>query len=280
MPDRVTVSIATSGADARAAEAVEAHHAQLAGALSLKAESLSAAARARREPEAHEARDDLVAWCNAELVPHAVAEEGTLYRAAAERVEGRLLVDAMLAEHQVIIGLVNQLARSTDPVSAAETARALRVLFESHLAKENEQILPLLAADPQVSLAGLLSGMHELLGADEHAGEHEHAAQREGEPTQPPQEGGCGGHQCSCGEVDGPGLPELDARVIPHPIRHATVFGALDSVAPGSGLVLVASHDPLPLLGQLESREPGAFSVEYLERGPETWRLALVRKVA
>jgi uncharacterized protein (DUF2249 family) len=257
-------------------EAVEAHHAQLAGALSLKVESLSAAARARREPEVREARDDLVAWCNAELVPHAVAEEGTLYRAAAERVEGRLLVDAMLAEHQVIIGLVNQLARSTDPVSAAETARALRVLFESHLAKENEQVLPLLAADPQVSLADLLSGMHELLGGAEHA-EH---AEHEGEPTQPSQEGGCGGHQCACGEVDGPGLPELDARMIPHPIRHATVFGALDSVAPGSGLVLVASHDPLPLLGQLESREPGAFRVEYLERGPETWRLALVRKVA
>ena len=87
------------------------------------------------------------------------------------------------------------------------------------------------------------------------------------------------GHACGCGEVDGPGYPELDARVIPHAIRHATIFGALDSVGAGSGLVLVAPHDPLPLLAQLERRAPGSYSVEYLERGPEAWRLRLVREV-
>ena len=69
-----------------------------------------------------------------------------------------------------------------------------------------------------------------------------------------------------------------DARAIPHAIRHATIFGALDGVRPGKGLVLVAPHDPLPLLAQLEQREPGAFEVSYLERGPEAWRLALVRR--
>lgn len=269
MPDRVTVSIAASEADASAVEAVEAHHAQLAGALALKVEYLSAAARARREADAREVRDDLVTWCDTELVPHALAEEGTLYRAAAERVEARLLVDAMLAEHQVLVGLVRELAQTQDAVSAAETARALRVLFESHLSKENAQVLPLLAADPKVSLADLLAGMHELLGGTKGQ-----------EPTQPAQEDGCGGHQCSCGEAEEAGFPELDARAIPHAIRHATIFGALDGVAPGSGLVLVAPHDPLPLLGQLEARDPGVFTVDYLERGPETWRLALTRKVA
>ncbi|WP_230208472.1 DUF2249 domain-containing protein [Microlunatus sp. Gsoil 973] len=84
-------------------------------------------------------------------------------------------------------------------------------------------------------------------------------------------------HHCSCGELDAPGLPELDARTIPHAIRHATIFGALDGVGAGGGIILVASHNPLPLLAQLEQRSPGAFTVEYLEEGPETWRLALVR---
>jgi uncharacterized protein (DUF2249 family) len=232
----------------------------------VRVEELLAAASRHDAVAAEAARTDLVAWCEAELVPHALAEEGTLYRAAAERVEARLLVDAMLDEHRVLVGLVRELALTRDPGSAAETARALTVLFESHLTKENEQILPLLAADPGVSLADLLAGMHELLG--------------ETEPAAPSQEAGCGGHQCSCGEADEQGLPELDVRVVPHPIRHATVFGALDAVAPGSGLVLLAPHDPLPLLGQLEAREPGAFTVEYLERGPDTWRLALIRKVA
>ena len=87
---------------------------------------------------------------------------------------------------------------------------------------------------------------------------------------------GCGG-SCTCGEVDGPEYPELDARTVPHAIRHATIFGALDAVAPGAALVLLAPHDPLPLLDQLQAREPGAFTVEYLERGPETWRLLLTR---
>ncbi|HJR39204.1 MAG TPA: DUF2249 domain-containing protein [Nocardioidaceae bacterium] len=80
--------------------------------------------------------------------------------------------------------------------------------------------------------------------------------------------------------MDGPGYPELDARVVPHAIRHATVFGALDAIAPGGGMVLVAPHDPLPLLAQIEQRSPGVFEVEYLERGPEAWRIAFVRRTA
>jgi uncharacterized protein (DUF2249 family) len=44
--------------------------------------------------------------------------------------------------------------------------------------------------------------------------------------------------------------------------------------------VLVAPHDPLPLLAQISDRWPGRFSVDYLERGPDTWRLVLVDHVA
>ena len=139
-------------------------------------------------------------------------------------------------------------------------------------------LLPLLATSPDVSLAGALAGMHELLGGahdhhDEHGG-HDHGHEAAGEEA--PAAGGCGGG-CSCGEVDGPELPELDARTVPHAIRHATIFGALDAVGAGSAMVLVAPHDPLPLLKQLEGRAPGAFSVDYLERGPEAWRLRFTR---
>jgi uncharacterized protein (DUF2249 family) len=265
------VLIASDEADARAAEAVEQHHAQLAGTLALKVESLAAVARAGR-PLDHEVRADLVGWCRDELVPHALAEETTLYAAAAERPEARLLVEAMLAEHRVIVGLVEDLERVSDAVDAATLARALRAVFEVHLAKENDQVLPLLVAAPDVSVADLLGGMHELLGGTAH--------EAADEPADEAAEGGCGsaGHACGCGETDGPNHPELDARAVPHAIRHATIFGALDGVRPGKGLVLLAPHDPLPLLAQLEQRAPGAFEVSYLERGPETWRLALVRR--
>jgi uncharacterized protein (DUF2249 family) len=89
------------------------------------------------------------------------------------------------------------------------------------------------------------------------------------------KQGGCGG-ECGCGHV-AEELPELDARLIPHAVRHAAIHGALAGLDQGAGLVLVAPHDPLPLLAQLEERSPGAFRVEYVERGPEQWRLAFVR---
>ena len=265
------VTIASSEADARAAEAVENHHAQMAGTLALKAGSLAALARSGRADELAALRDDLVAWGRDELLPHARAEEQSIYRAAAERDEGRLLVEAMLAEHVVIGGLVDDLARAADPVTAAVAAGALRAVFEVHLAKENEQVLPLLGAAPDVSVAELLRGMHELLG-----GEAEPVDPTSSTDVRGSTDGG-GHHACGCGEVDPPGWPELDARAIPHAIRHATIFGALDGVRAGKGMVLVAPHDPLPLLAQLEQRTPGGFEVTYLERGPEAWRLSLVR---
>ncbi len=249
-----TVVIASAEADAQALQAVEAHHAQMAGALALKSESLAALARAGHALDL-DVRDDLLRWCRTELLPHAAAEENTVYRAAGDLIEARLLVEALLEEHQVILGLVDDVAATTDAVSAAIAAGMLRAVFDTHLAKENDQILPLLSATSQVSLAGLLGGMHDLIGSQDEAADR----------------------ACGCHDADETALPELDARSIPHAIRHATIFGALDGVAPSHGLILVAPHDPLPLLDQLEARAPGAFTIDYLERGPEVWRLSLVR---
>ena len=276
--DRVV--IASTEADARAAEAVEQHHAQMAGALGAQVKALVGAAAGRDDEAAAAARSVLAAWCDRELVPHALAEEKAMYPAAQAKPEGRLLVEGMLAEHRVIVGLVQLVATTQDPVRAAAAAKALQVAFDSHLSKENELVLPLLVSAPDVSVAELLGGMHELLGAGEgHEHGHEHGHERghgEAVGAAEPQQGH-GGHNCDCGGVDGPGYPELDARQVPHAIRHATIFGALDAVRPGGGMVLVAPHDPLPLLAQIEQRSPGAFEVSYLERGPEAWRLAFVR---
>jgi uncharacterized protein (DUF2249 family) len=262
-----TLVVAGSAADAQAVEAVRSHHAQLAGALAVQVEALLEAASRADLPSAAAASDALVRWCDAELVPHALAEEKAMYPLAREDARARLLVDAMLAEHQDLVALVEAVRQATGPVRAAASAQALRSLFDSHLVKENEQILPLLAESGEVSLAVILDGMHELLGGTG-PGDGSGAAR---------SEGGCGG-ECGCGHQDEAGiLPELDARAVPHAIRHATIFGALDSVEAGGGMVLVAPHDPLPLLAQLEQRSPGRFSVDYLEEGPEAWRVRFVR---
>lgn len=266
-----TLTIASDEADARAAAAVEQHHAEMAGRLQVLAEKLLTTVEAGDTSAAVTAREALVGWLRGDLMPHALAEEKAMYPAAHATERGRLLVDGMLAEHVTIGALVDEIDQAPSPLRAAVAARALREMFESHLAKENDLVLPLLTADPSVSVAELLGGMHELLGGHD---DHDHAAEAGAQ-----QQGGCGGH-CTCGEVDTAEYPELDARAVPHAIRHATIFGALDSVAPGSGMVLVAPHDPLPLLAQLEERAPQRFEVSYLERGPEAWRIQLVRRTA
>ncbi|MFI1416706.1 DUF2249 domain-containing protein [Streptomyces sp. NPDC020731] len=257
-----TLTLASDPEDAAAVEAVEAHHAQLAGELAGRVAMLVAAAD--RDPvEAGEVRAGLVAFCDRDLIPHAVAEEGTLYAAARDLPEARLLVDGMLAEHRRLTALVDALREAGSAVRAAADGRALQVLFEEHLDKENDLVLPLLAGAPDISLAGLLGGMHELLGG--------------GEATDESAGGGCGG-TCGCGGSDDVDVPELDVRDVPHALRHATVFGALGAVPAGRAMVLVAPHDPLPLLRQIEDRHPGVFAVDYQQRGPEAWRLLLTHR--
>lgn len=85
------------------------------------------------------------------------------------------------------------------------------------------------------------------------------------------KQGGCG---CGCADE---GVPVLDARAIPHAIRHATVFGAFEAIPAGGCLDLVAPHNPLPLLAQLQDRF-GAIDIAYLEEGPEKWTLRLTRR--
>ncbi|WP_416985440.1 DUF2249 domain-containing protein [Streptomyces sp. T028] len=258
-----TLTIASDPQDAAAAEAAEAHHTQLAGELAGRVAMLIAAAD--RDPAAAGAvRAGLVDFCDRDLLPHAAAEEETLYPVAHDLPAARLLIDGMLAEHRRLAALVEALRTAGSAVQAATEGRALQVLFEEHLEKENTLILPLLAGAPDISLAGLLDGMHDILG---------HGHGHEGQ-TAVESGGGCGG-TCGCGGSDETDVPELDVRDVPHSLRHATVFGAIAAVPSGRAMILVAPHDPLPLLGQIEDRHPGAFAVEYLQRGPEAWRLLL-----
>ena len=83
---------------------------------------------------------------------------------------------------------------------------------------------------------------------------------------------------CACGEHDGD-LPELDVQPIPHASRHASIFGAVESLVPGGGMIISATHDPVPLLMQLQAKHGDAYSAEYLDQGPERWRI-LIRRVA
>lgn len=59
--------------------------------------------------------------------------------------------------------------------------------------------------------------------------------------------------------------------------RHPTIFKTWNALAAGEALVLVNDHDPLPLYYQFTCEYPGNFRWDYLERGPETWRVRISR---
>jgi len=287
-----TVVLASTAEDAAAVEAVREHHAELAGRLAAHTEHLLRMVAAADSAAFGQARAAAAEFCAEQLLPHAAAEEAGLYPAAGALPQTKLLVEAMIAEHRVLEGLVRDLGEATEPPRVAAAAHALRVLFDTHLAKENDLILPAVAADPAVSLTEILAGMHELLG--EHAG-HEHGHGHGSGHGEGHSGCGCGqaeghpeGHAgCGCGEAAGPAacgcsevdvdVPELDVRTVPHAIRHATVIGAFDAIPAGGSLLLIAPHDPLPLLRQLSRRTGGAIAVSYEQRGPEAWHLRLTR---
>ncbi|MET7378396.1 DUF2249 domain-containing protein [Streptomyces sp. NPDC005526] len=276
------LTLASTPEDATALQTAEAHHARLAGELTGRVTMLLTAVD--RDPGAAERiRAALVAFCDRSLLPHAAAEEAALYPAAHALPEARLLVESLIAEHRCLTELVDALRTSTRPSGAVADARALQVLFAEHLAKENGLVLPLLAVAPDVSLATLLSDMHQRLATGPHTAPGPvlapgpDADHGRGPRDRDEEEAGACGGDCGCAgaEETAEPEPELDVRGVPHALRHATVFGALDAVPVGHAMVLVTPHDPLPLLAQIEQRSPGAFSVEYLERGPEAWRLRL-----
>ncbi|SMC73505.1 DUF2249 domain-containing protein [Rhizobium sp. RU36D] len=72
-------------------------------------------------------------------------------------------------------------------------------------------------------------------------------------------------------------MPSIDVRDIPHGERHPRIFGMLNSLAPGGAVLLTVDHDPVPLRYHLESMFSGMFGWEYLQRGPDLWRVEIAR---
>ncbi len=71
---------------------------------------------------------------------------------------------------------------------------------------------------------------------------------------------------------------ELDVRPVEPKDRIETVLGSYDGVGPGGTLHLIVDHDPDCMRHLLLSTQPeGSFSFQYLERGPEVWRVDVVR---
>jgi uncharacterized protein (DUF2249 family) len=71
----------------------------------------------------------------------------------------------------------------------------------------------------------------------------------------------------------------IDARQLPSRHKHTTIFSTWNQLPAGGALLLVNDHDPLPLYFQFSCEHVGEFHWEYLEQGPETWRVRIRKGV-
>ena len=70
----------------------------------------------------------------------------------------------------------------------------------------------------------------------------------------------------------------IEAQKIDPMHRHSFIFESFDSLEGGDSIVIVNNHDPVPLLRQFGESRPNQFVDEYLEKGPEVWKLRLTKK--
>lgn len=72
----------------------------------------------------------------------------------------------------------------------------------------------------------------------------------------------------------------VDVRNIVPRERHPLIFGTFANLAAGEALLLVNDHDPKPLYYQFQAEYNGQFDWEYLESGPEVWKVRIGRIAA
>ena len=67
----------------------------------------------------------------------------------------------------------------------------------------------------------------------------------------------------------------IDVRPMPPRQRHPTIFNTWASLNDGGVILLINDHDPVPLYYQFACEHTGTFRWEYLEQGPEVWRVRI-----
>jgi uncharacterized protein (DUF2249 family) len=75
-------------------------------------------------------------------------------------------------------------------------------------------------------------------------------------------------------------MQELDVRPIPPRQKHPTIHETLRALAEGGTLRLINDHDPRPLRFELDADYPEIFGWEYVESGPEIWRVDISKRAA
>jgi iron-sulfur cluster repair protein YtfE (RIC family) len=127
---------------APARKALMARHAELREVLDHWAGVLAAAADTGGP--VRPVRNLLRAFLADEVLPHARAEERTLYQAARRDPGASMPVQALIGEHRDLASMAERLDEPARPAATAAQAAAISALLASHVAKEDSLLLPAL----------------------------------------------------------------------------------------------------------------------------------------
>lgn len=252
-------------------EAFRNHHRSLLRRL----EQYSAAVQG---PDADQQAARLVSFLQEELLPHARGEERHLYPAVEPLLHRHGQATAtMSVDHEALEGYVQQLTRAAEALRRAPPDRRadveqrlqrllveLSAVLRLHTEKEERVYLPLVEQHlPEQEQRRLLEAMHDGEGGAAHQGGHgpAHGLRSDGGPSPEPPSGG----------------PVLDVRALAPPRRHPLIFQVFDQLGPGQALELINDHDPRALYYQFAAERPGQFTWQYLQQGPEVWRVRIGR---
>jgi uncharacterized protein (DUF2249 family)/hemerythrin-like domain-containing protein len=269
----------------------------------------------------------LVVYLAEEVLPHALAEEQSIYRAARTCANLTDTVDLMIAEHRVLASAIDSLAGTATASAALDQAQQIGTLFTSHVAKENEVLLPALLQDVDVDLTKLLKEMHRLPEEAQGTAPEQDASTIDStaavlslllEAARELARGGKGDRACQLVALAWTSLRtsrpdlaakttaslhglarlavsepvalrsrlapsdttpdrELDVRHLAPAQRHEVIFASYFDLAPGTGYVLINDHDPKPLRYQFEAEHTDEFTWDSLESGPEVWRVRIAK---
>jgi uncharacterized protein (DUF2249 family) len=199
----------------------------------------------------------LAAFLKNDLIPHAAGEEQHLYPAIDPLVKAYGKATAtMSVDHEFIEGYVRQIEETALALNQAENAQRpalekqlqrltlqLEAVLRVHLEKEERVYIPLfeqyVSSEDQQRI---LDGMHEAY------------------------------------DESGDVKTLLDVRPILPPQRHVLIFQTFESLHPGEAFELVNDHDPKPLYYQFKFEREGRFTWDYLEQGPQVWRVRIGKR--
>jgi hypothetical protein len=194
----MTATLAPVGEEQRAVQAMLDHHAELLRGVYERVAELRAAVSQRERYDTPLAA--LSAYLATEVLPHAAAAEATLYSVAATIPTAELFVEALLLDHAELTSRARSLENVCDPHLALALGDATAALFEVHVRKEKQVLLPALLQVDGVELTTLLGKMHERLG------------EREAQAQTPDQHGdsACWAHRVcpECGRLNEAERPE------------------------------------------------------------------------